>query len=75
MAQASSRQGLRRKVRSTVGVAGPITSTVLLVGLLFILVGAALQTGVWAGMFGIMGGLLLLVAVVSRALIWAYRLV
>lgn len=75
MAQASSQQGLLRKVRSTVGVAGPITSTVLLVGLLFILVGAALQTGVWAGMFGIMGGLLLLVAVVSRALIWAYRLV
>ncbi|ESP90187.1 hypothetical protein K933_01462 [Candidatus Halobonum tyrrellensis G22] len=43
-------------------------------GAALILVGAALQTGVWAGMFGIIGGLLILVSVTARVLIWLYRM-
>lgn len=72
MAQANSRQMALRRVRSTLG--GPITSTVLIVGALLVLVGALLQTGVWAGMLGIIGGLLIAVAVVSRVAIWLYRM-
>lgn len=71
MAQASSRRSTLRRVRSTLG--GPITSTVLVVGAALILLGAVLQTGVWAGMLGIFGGLLILVSVASRLLIWLYR--
>ena len=71
MAQASSRRSTLRRVRSTLG--GPITSTVLVVGAALILLGAVLQTGVWAGMLGIIGGLLVLVSVTSRLLIWLYR--
>ena len=71
MAQASSQRNTLRRVRSTVG--GPITSTVLVVGAALILLGAVLQTGVWAGMLGIIGGLLVLVSVTARLLIWLYR--
>ena len=72
MAQANSRQSAFRKVRSYLG--GPITATVLVVGAVLILVGALLQTGVWAGMLGIIGGLLILVAVTARVLIRLYRM-
>ena len=73
MAQASFQQNQVRRLRSTVSTVGPITSAVLFVGLSLILTGAALQTGVWAGMFGIIGALFIIVAVVSRVLIWVYR--
>lgn len=59
-----------RSVRSTIG---PVTSVVVAAGALLILLGAALQTGVWAGMFGIIGGLLIFVAITFRVLLWAYR--
>lgn len=71
MAQATTRQNRLRSVRSKLG--GPVTSSVIIVGTLLILLGAILQTGVWAGMLGIIGGLLVTVAVVLRALLWAYR--
>ena len=47
--------------------------TMVVTGLLLILAGAALQTGVWAGMFGILGALFVLTAVTARLLIWVYR--
>lgn len=71
MAQATTRQNGLRSVRSKLG--GPVTSSVIIVGALLILLGAVLQTGVWAGMLGIIGGLLVTIAVVSRVLLWAYR--
>jgi len=71
MAQAQTRQNVLWTVRSKFG---GITSAVVLFGALLILLGAALQTGVWAGMFGIIGGLLVFVAVAFRVLIWVYRL-
>ncbi|MDS0300594.1 hypothetical protein NDI76_17735 [Halogeometricum sp. S1BR25-6] len=71
MAQARTRQNGLRSVRSKLG--GPVTSSVIVVGALLILAGAMLQTGVWAGMLGIIGGLLITVAVVSRGLLWAYH--
>ncbi|POG54390.1 hypothetical protein [Haloferax marisrubri] len=71
MAQAQTRQNVLWTVRSKLG---GITSAVVLLGALLILLGAALQTGVWAGMFGIIGGLLVFVAVAFRVVLWAYRL-
>lgn len=73
MAQASSQQGSLRRIRSKISIGGPITTAVVVIGLLLILSGAALQTGVWAGMFGILGALLVSVAVVTRLVIWLRR--
>lgn len=73
MAQASSQQGSLRRIRSKISIGGPITTAVVVIGLLLILFGAALQTGVWAGMLGIFGALLIAVAVVARLLIWLRR--
>lgn len=73
MAQANSDQRPLRRVRSVVDVGGPITVTVVAVGLTLILLGAALGTGVWAGMFGIIGALLVSVAVVARIVILLRR--
>lgn len=73
MAQASSQQSSLRRIRSKINIGGPITTAVLVTGLLLILLGAALQTGVWAGMFGIFGALLISVAAVARLLIWLRR--
>ncbi|WP_148415510.1 hypothetical protein [Haloferax sp. KTX1] len=72
MAQAQLQQNVLWTVRSKLG---GITTGVILIGALLILTGAALQTGVWAGMFGIIGGLLVFVAVAFRVLLWVYRLV
>ena len=52
---------------------GPVTSFILLVGLLVVLLGAVLQTGVWAGILGILGFLMISIAVVSNALITLYK--
>lgn len=52
---------------------GAVSSTLLVIGLLIVAMGAALQTGVWAGILGIVGLLLVLVALVSRGLILLYR--
>ncbi|MFC7138753.1 hypothetical protein ACFQMA_02740 [Halosimplex aquaticum] len=52
---------------------GAVSSTLLVVGLVIVAVGAALNTGVWAGILGIVGILLVLVALVSRGLILLYR--
>jgi hypothetical protein len=52
---------------------GPITSLALILGLFLILLGALLQTGVWAGMFGIIGALLTVLATTARFLIWLSR--
>ena len=71
MAQARKRQDSLLSIRSKLG---PITSTVVVFGVLLILLGAGLQTGVWAGMLGIIGGLLIFVAVGFRVLLWLYRL-
>jgi hypothetical protein len=58
-------------LRSILG--GPITSLALALGLFLILFGALLQTGVWAGMFGIVGALLVVLATTARLLIWLSR--
>jgi hypothetical protein len=52
---------------------GPVTSSVLLAGFAITLVAAALGTGVWAGILGIVGILLVVLAVASRALIVLYQ--
>lgn len=52
---------------------GPVTSSLLLVGLLVVLLGAILQTGVWAGILGILGFLIICIAVVSKVLIVLYK--
>lgn len=54
-------------------VLGTVTSLVLTLGIVLILLGALLQTGVWAGMFGIVGALFVTIAVVGRLLIWLSR--
>ena len=71
MAQVDQRQNPVQRLRPLLG--GPVTSTVLVAGVLLVLLGAVLQTGVWAGMFGIIGGLLVLLSVTSRLLIWIYQ--
>ena len=71
MAHAQKQRDSLWSIRSTVG---PISSAVLAAGALLILLGAALQTGVWAGMLGIVGGLLIFVTVLVRTLLWVYRL-
>lgn len=52
---------------------GPVTSAVLIAGLAIVVIAAALNTGVWAGILGIIGILLVLIAVVSRAAIVLYE--
>lgn len=52
---------------------GTVTSLVLTLGLTLILLGAVLQTGVWAGLFGIIGAMFVIVAVTARLLIWLSR--
>jgi hypothetical protein len=52
---------------------GNVTSLILFLGVALILLGALLQTGVWAGMFGIVGALFVTVAVVGRLLLWLSR--
>lgn len=73
MAQSERRQSLVRTFRTKLG--GPVTSTVVIIGVVMILLGAALQTGVWAGMLGILGGLMVFVSVLFRILLWMYRLI
>ena len=53
---------------------GPVTSVILIIGLVTVITGAALQTGVWAGILGILGFLMVFIAVVSRTLIVLYKL-
>ena len=71
MAQVDRSRSPLESIRPLLG--GPITSTILIAGVLFIALGAVLQTGVWAGMFGIIGGLLVLLSVTSRMGIWIYQ--
>lgn len=71
MSQVDKRQNLLRVLRPVLG--GPVTSTLSVVGILLILLGAALQTGVWAGMFGIIGALLLVVSITARVVLWIYQ--
>lgn len=54
-------------------VFGPVTSLILALGLILIVLGVILQTGVWAGMFGIVGALFVTVAVTGRLMIWLSR--
>jgi hypothetical protein len=54
-------------------VFGPVTSLVLTLGIILILLGVVLQTGVWAGMFGIVGAMFVTIAVIGRLLIGLSR--
>ena len=71
MAQANRIQSRLRRHWPPFG--GPVTSTVLLVGLLVVLLGAGLRTGVWAGVLGILGFLMVCIAVASKASITLYK--
>lgn len=73
MAQGTWRQNSLKTLQSKLG--GPVTSTVLIVGALLVVLGAVLQSGVWAGMLGIIGGLLIFVSVTFRILLVVYRLI
>ena len=67
MAQGNRNDSTWFSLKSTLG--GPITVIVISLGVLLILLGVFLQTGVWAGLFGILGAMFIITATVARLLI------